>query len=99
MPDRLANVTIMYIEIQLKHILRAHGDNEMCNFYMYYYVDAKHANPFGESDPNCAYDSEPTLFKNYPAEASVPFEHKPELEHTGHQYTDKFCEFFTHMTC
>uniref|UniRef100_UPI003AACF3F8 peptidyl-glycine alpha-amidating monooxygenase B n=1 Tax=Centroberyx gerrardi TaxID=166262 RepID=UPI003AACF3F8 len=60
------------------------SDDEMCNFYIMYYMDSKHAVPF----MNCMETGSKELFRHIPAEASVPIpvspDHMMSMMHTGH---------------
>lgn len=60
------------------------SDDEMCNFYIMYYMDHKHVVPF----MNCMETGEADLFQNIPAEANVPIpvsaEHLHSPMHMGH---------------
>ncbi|XP_026154054.1 peptidyl-glycine alpha-amidating monooxygenase isoform X2 [Mastacembelus armatus] len=62
--------------------------DEMCNFYIMYYMDSKHAIPY----MNCMETGSKELFQHIPAEASVPIivspEHLNSLMHMGHS-TDR----------
>uniref|UniRef100_A0A3B4YKI1 Peptidylglycine alpha-amidating monooxygenase n=1 Tax=Seriola lalandi dorsalis TaxID=1841481 RepID=A0A3B4YKI1_SERLL len=49
------------------------SDDEMCNFYIMYYMDSKHAIPF----MNCMETGSKELFEHIPAEASVPIAVSP----------------------
>ncbi|XP_029921093.1 peptidyl-glycine alpha-amidating monooxygenase isoform X3 [Myripristis murdjan] len=61
------------------------SDDEMCNFYIMYYMDSKHAVPF----MNCMETGSKELFRHIPAEANVPIPVSPEqmmpMMHTGHR--------------
>uniref|UniRef100_A0A915HG78 Peptidylglycine monooxygenase n=1 Tax=Romanomermis culicivorax TaxID=13658 RepID=A0A915HG78_ROMCU len=69
------------------------GKDEMCNFYMYYYVDADHPNPFGSSDAACSWPGDSKLFRKYPAEAYSPFDENQQLLHTAHAADHRFGNF------
>ncbi|XP_022600173.1 peptidyl-glycine alpha-amidating monooxygenase isoform X3 [Seriola dumerili] len=60
------------------------SDDEMCNFYIMYYMDSKHAIPF----MNCMETGSKELFEHIPAEASVPIAvspgHMNSMMHMGH---------------
>lgn len=50
-----------------------HGNDEMCNFYMYYYYDATNKDPFSPapgSSEICSENQRPELFNSYPKMAS-----------------------------
>ncbi|XP_041826674.1 peptidyl-glycine alpha-amidating monooxygenase A isoform X2 [Melanotaenia boesemani] len=49
------------------------ADDEMCNFYIMYYMDSKHAIPF----MNCMETGSRELFRHIPAEANVPIPVSP----------------------
>lgn len=56
----------------------------MCNFYIMYYMDSKHAVPF----MNCMETGSSELFRHIPAEANVPIAvspgHMTSMMHGGH---------------
>ncbi|XP_070844391.1 peptidyl-glycine alpha-amidating monooxygenase isoform X1 [Chaetodon trifascialis] len=60
------------------------SDDEMCNFYIMYYMDSKHAIPF----MNCMETGSKELFQHIPAEANVPIavspSHMNSMMHMGH---------------
>lgn len=60
------------------------SDDEMCNFYIMYYMEHRHVVPF----MNCMEAGEPELFQNIPAEANVPIPvsagHLHSPMHMGH---------------
>uniref|UniRef100_A0A3P8T2A5 Peptidylglycine alpha-amidating monooxygenase n=1 Tax=Amphiprion percula TaxID=161767 RepID=A0A3P8T2A5_AMPPE len=60
------------------------SDDEMCNFYIMYYMDSKHAIPF----LNCMVTGPKELFEHIPAEANVPITgttgHMNSMMHMGH---------------
>ncbi|XP_062409752.1 peptidyl-glycine alpha-amidating monooxygenase B isoform X3 [Sardina pilchardus] len=51
-----------------KTIIGGTSEDEMCNFYMMYYMESKHAVPYMD----CMDHGPSSLFKNIPPEASVP---------------------------
>ncbi|KAG7476513.1 hypothetical protein MATL_G00083700 [Megalops atlanticus] len=51
------------------------SDDEMCNFYIMYYMDNKHAIPY----MNCMETGKGDLFKNIPKEANVPIPVSPDM--------------------
>nr|XP_023652166.1 peptidyl-glycine alpha-amidating monooxygenase isoform X3 [Paramormyrops kingsleyae] len=51
------------------------SEDEMCNFYIMYYMDSKHAVPY----MNCIDDEENDLFRNIPKEANIPIPVSPEM--------------------
>ncbi|XP_055087992.1 peptidyl-glycine alpha-amidating monooxygenase-like isoform X1 [Periophthalmus magnuspinnatus] len=53
-------------------------DDEMCNFYIMYYMDRKHAIPFF----NCMKTDSKELFQEIPAEANVAINVPPNLMHS-----------------
>ncbi|XP_026195851.1 peptidyl-glycine alpha-amidating monooxygenase A [Anabas testudineus] len=62
--------------------------DEMCNFYIMYYMDSKHAIPY----MNCMETGFKELFQHIPAEANVPITVSPDqmnsmmhMEHSDHQ--------------
>ncbi|XP_019750101.1 peptidyl-glycine alpha-amidating monooxygenase isoform X1 [Hippocampus comes] len=65
------------------------SDDEMCNFYIMYYMDSKHAIPY----MNCMKQGSAKLFQHIPPEANIPIPVSPEnmnammhMAHsTGHQ--------------
>ncbi|XP_074546068.1 peptidyl-glycine alpha-amidating monooxygenase A isoform X2 [Halichoeres trimaculatus] len=64
------------------------SDDEMCNFYIMYYMDSEHAVPF----MNCMEPGSAELFEDIPAEANVPIPvsaaHMNSMMHMGHS-TDR----------
>ncbi|XP_077352889.1 peptidyl-glycine alpha-amidating monooxygenase B isoform X2 [Festucalex cinctus] len=60
------------------------SDDEMCNFYIMYYMDSKHAIPY----MNCMKHGSAKLFQHIPPEASIPIDVSPEnmnsMMHMGH---------------
>uniref|UniRef100_A0A4W5KFD2 peptidylglycine monooxygenase n=1 Tax=Hucho hucho TaxID=62062 RepID=A0A4W5KFD2_9TELE len=62
------------------------SDDEMCNFYMMYYMESRHAAPFQE----CMEDGSKELFQNIPPEANVPITVPPEMmmHHMMHSHQD-----------
>uniref|UniRef100_A0A667ZLF8 Peptidylglycine alpha-amidating monooxygenase n=1 Tax=Myripristis murdjan TaxID=586833 RepID=A0A667ZLF8_9TELE len=69
------------------------SDDEMCNFYIMYYMDSKHAVPF----MNCMETGSKELFRHIPAEANVPIPVSPEqmmpMMHTGHRTGTECTEY------
>ncbi|XP_028273446.1 peptidyl-glycine alpha-amidating monooxygenase B isoform X1 [Parambassis ranga] len=59
------------------------SDDEMCNFYIMYYMDSKHATPY----MNCMETGSQELFENIPAEANIPIavspSHMNSMMHMG----------------
>uniref|UniRef100_A0A6Q2WPB6 Peptidylglycine alpha-amidating monooxygenase n=1 Tax=Esox lucius TaxID=8010 RepID=A0A6Q2WPB6_ESOLU len=62
------------------------SDDEMCNFYIMYYMESRHAAPFQE----CMQDGSKELFRNIPPEANVPITVPPDLmmNHVMHSAGD-----------
>nr|XP_020456709.1 peptidyl-glycine alpha-amidating monooxygenase isoform X2 [Monopterus albus] len=60
------------------------SNDEMCNFYIMYYMDSKHAVPY----MNCMETGSEELFQHIPAEANVPITvtsgHMNSMMHMGH---------------
>ncbi|XP_072924040.1 peptidyl-glycine alpha-amidating monooxygenase B isoform X4 [Hemitrygon akajei] len=54
--------------------------DEMCNLYIMYYMDAKHADPY----MYCMQDGSPELFKHIPPEANIPVPYNPNMAMQGH---------------
>lgn len=54
------------------------SDDEMCNFYIMYYMDHQHAEPFF----TCMKTGSKQLFQGIPAEANVPIAVPPSLMHS-----------------
>uniref|UniRef100_A0A3B4Z4W3 Peptidylglycine alpha-amidating monooxygenase n=1 Tax=Seriola lalandi dorsalis TaxID=1841481 RepID=A0A3B4Z4W3_SERLL len=71
------------------------SDDEMCNFYIMYYMDSKHAIPF----MNCMETGSKELFEHIPAEASVPIAvspgHMNSMMHMGHSKGTKASHHIT----
>ncbi|XP_039614846.1 peptidyl-glycine alpha-amidating monooxygenase isoform X6 [Polypterus senegalus] len=56
--------------------------DEMCNFYIMYYMDANEAIPY----MNCMQDGNPLLFRDIPREANIPIPVSPDMMMMhGHQ--------------
>uniref|UniRef100_A0A8C5HS14 Peptidylglycine alpha-amidating monooxygenase n=1 Tax=Gouania willdenowi TaxID=441366 RepID=A0A8C5HS14_GOUWI len=53
------------------------SNDEMCNFYIMYYMDRKHSEPY----MSCVEPGSKELFKHIPAEANVPIPVSPEQMH------------------
>ncbi|XP_078070845.1 peptidyl-glycine alpha-amidating monooxygenase B isoform X2 [Mustelus asterias] len=58
----------------------ATSKDEMCNLYIMYYMDAKHAKPY----MYCMQDGSPELFKHIPPEANIPIPVSPDMTMHGH---------------
>ncbi|KAK9533057.1 hypothetical protein VZT92_010410 [Zoarces viviparus] len=60
------------------------SNDEMCNFYIMYYMDSKHAIPY----MNCMESGDKDLFQHVPAEANIPIAvspgHMNSMMHMGH---------------
>ncbi|XP_034751399.1 peptidyl-glycine alpha-amidating monooxygenase isoform X2 [Etheostoma cragini] len=60
------------------------SDDEMCNFYIMYYMDSKHSIPY----MNCMESTSKELFQHIPAEANVPIAvspgHMNSMMHMSH---------------
>uniref|UniRef100_A0A4W3JI52 Peptidylglycine alpha-amidating monooxygenase n=1 Tax=Callorhinchus milii TaxID=7868 RepID=A0A4W3JI52_CALMI len=64
------------------------SQDEMCNLYIMYYMDAQYAKPY----MFCTKDGSPKLFKHIPPEANIPIPVSPDMAMHGHHpgdYTDK----------
>ncbi|XP_072848591.2 peptidyl-glycine alpha-amidating monooxygenase isoform X4 [Pogona vitticeps] len=56
------------------------ASDEMCNFYIMYYMEAKHA----VSYMTCTQNVNPEMFKNIPQEANIPIPVKPDMMMMAH---------------
>uniref|UniRef100_H3B099 Peptidylglycine alpha-amidating monooxygenase n=1 Tax=Latimeria chalumnae TaxID=7897 RepID=H3B099_LATCH len=56
------------------------SNDEMCNFYIMYYMEAENAIPF----MNCIQDGNPELFQSIPQEANIPIPVGPDMMMNGH---------------
>lgn len=54
--------------------------DEMCNLYIMYYMDSKHAKPY----MYCMQEGNPELFKHIPPEANIPIPFSPNMAMHGH---------------
>ncbi|XP_041041887.1 peptidyl-glycine alpha-amidating monooxygenase A isoform X3 [Carcharodon carcharias] len=54
--------------------------DEMCNLYIMYYMEAKHAKPY----MYCMQEGSPELFKDIPPEANIPIPVSPAMAMHGH---------------
>lgn len=54
--------------------------DEMCNLYIMYYMDSKHAKPY----MYCMQEGNPELFKHIPPEANSPIPFSPNMAMHGH---------------
>ncbi|XP_069370282.1 peptidyl-glycine alpha-amidating monooxygenase A isoform X4 [Paralichthys olivaceus] len=63
------------------------SDDEMCNFYIMFYMDSKHAIPY----MNCMETGSKDLFQHIPAEANVPIAVDPDhmMMHMGKSTNDQ----------
>ncbi|XP_037609524.1 peptidyl-glycine alpha-amidating monooxygenase isoform X2 [Sebastes umbrosus] len=61
-----------------KTYIGATSGDEMCNFYIMYYMDSKHAIPY----MSCMYTGSKELFQHIPAEANVPITVAPGHMHS-----------------
>uniref|UniRef100_A0A665TP87 Peptidylglycine alpha-amidating monooxygenase n=1 Tax=Echeneis naucrates TaxID=173247 RepID=A0A665TP87_ECHNA len=66
------------------------SEDEMCNFYIMYYMDSKHAIPY----MSCIETGSKQLFRHIPAEASIPIRvspaHMNSVVHMEHSAADQF---------
>ncbi|RXN11816.1 peptidyl-glycine alpha-amidating monooxygenase isoform X1 [Labeo rohita] len=64
------------------------SNDEMCNFYIMYYMDNSHAVPY----MNCGDDGSSELFQNIPSEASIPIpvspDHMMSMKHESAPHKD-----------
>uniref|UniRef100_V9K9K6 Peptidyl-glycine alpha-amidating monooxygenase n=1 Tax=Callorhinchus milii TaxID=7868 RepID=V9K9K6_CALMI len=56
------------------------SQDEMCNLYIMYYMDAQYAKPY----MFCTKDGSPKLFKHIPPEANIPIPVSPDMAMHGH---------------
>ncbi|XP_067320627.1 peptidyl-glycine alpha-amidating monooxygenase isoform X5 [Anolis sagrei] len=61
------------------------ASDEMCNFYIMYYMEAKHA----VSYMTCTQNINPEMFKNIPQEANIPIPVKPDMALMGHGHHEE----------
>lgn len=59
---------------------RQTSKDEMCNLYIMYYMDSKHAKPY----MYCMQEGNPELFKHIPPEANIPIPFSPNMAMHGH---------------
>jgi len=59
---------------------RGTANDEMCNFYIMYYMEAKHA----VSYTTCTQNANPEMFRNIPQEANIPIPVKPDMLKMAH---------------
>ncbi|XP_073685191.1 peptidylglycine alpha-amidating monooxygenase isoform X1 [Garra rufa] len=64
------------------------SNDEMCNFYIMYYMDNSHAVPY----MNCGEDGSSELFQNIPSEANIPIpvspDHMMSMKHESAPHKD-----------
>uniref|UniRef100_A0A673IEX4 Peptidylglycine alpha-amidating monooxygenase n=1 Tax=Sinocyclocheilus rhinocerous TaxID=307959 RepID=A0A673IEX4_9TELE len=64
------------------------SNDEMCNFYIMYYMDNSHAVPY----MNCGDDGSSELFRNIPSEANIPIpvspDHMMSMKHESAPHKD-----------
>ncbi|XP_061479385.1 peptidyl-glycine alpha-amidating monooxygenase isoform X6 [Rhineura floridana] len=61
------------------------ASDEMCNFYIMYYMEAKHA----VSYMTCTRNINPEMFKSIPQEANIPIPVKPDMTMMGHGHHEE----------
>ncbi|XP_008112175.1 peptidyl-glycine alpha-amidating monooxygenase isoform X3 [Anolis carolinensis] len=61
------------------------ASDEMCNFYIMYYMEAKHA----VSYMTCTQNINPEMFKNIPQEANIPIPVKPDMTMMAHGHHEE----------
>ncbi|KAM4807960.1 peptidyl-glycine alpha-amidating monooxygenase isoform 1-T2 [Rhinophrynus dorsalis] len=61
------------------------GNDEMCNLYIMYYMDAAHASSY----MTCVRTGEPEFFQNMPEIASVPIPVSPDMMMMSHNHQHK----------
>lgn len=77
------HLVCLYLSTLQPHFLfscRSTSNDEMCNFYIMYYMDRKHAIPF----MSCMNPGPKQLFQHIPAEANIPIPVSPDMMHSGH---------------
>uniref|UniRef100_A0A8C6IZ74 Uncharacterized protein n=1 Tax=Melopsittacus undulatus TaxID=13146 RepID=A0A8C6IZ74_MELUD len=62
------------------------ANDEMCNFYIMYYMEAKHA----VSYMTCTQNANPELFRNIPQEANVPIQIMSDMLKMTHGHHEDF---------
>ncbi|KRY66871.1 Peptidyl-glycine alpha-amidating monooxygenase A [Trichinella pseudospiralis] len=67
----------------------AHGMDEMCNFYMYYFVELKHLDVL-EDFSSCGSSADESLFSQYPADANKPLPPNPVFERQAKMVAERF---------
>ncbi|KAM6226523.1 peptidyl-glycine alpha-amidating monooxygenase isoform 6-T8 [Spheniscus humboldti] len=61
------------------------ADDEMCNFYIMYYMEAKHA----VSYMTCTQNANPEMFRNIPQEANIPIPVKSDMLKMSHGHHEE----------
>ncbi|XP_076219290.1 peptidyl-glycine alpha-amidating monooxygenase isoform X17 [Aptenodytes patagonicus] len=61
------------------------ADDEMCNFYIMYYMEAKHA----VSYMTCTQNANPEMFRNIPQEANIPIPVKSDMLKMTHGHHEE----------
>ncbi|XP_015704915.1 peptidyl-glycine alpha-amidating monooxygenase isoform X2 [Coturnix japonica] len=61
------------------------ANDEMCNFYIMYYMEAKHA----VSYITCTQNANPEMFRNIPQEANIPIPVKPDMLKMAHGHHEE----------
>ncbi|OXB56841.1 hypothetical protein ASZ78_005753, partial [Callipepla squamata] len=61
------------------------ANDEMCNFYIMYYMEAKHA----VSYTTCTQNANPEMFRNIPREANIPIPVKPDMLKMAHGHNEE----------
>ncbi|NWY65138.1 AMD monooxygenase, partial [Erithacus rubecula] len=61
------------------------ADDEMCNFYIMYYMEAKHA----VSYMTCTQNANPEMFRNIPQEANIPIPVKSDVLKVMHGHHEE----------
>ncbi|KFD53169.1 copper type II ascorbate-dependent monooxygenase domain protein [Trichuris suis] len=67
----------------------AHGLNEMCNFYFYYFVSAKHGSVISKLK-YCQEAGDNSIFGKYPADARIPLPRNELFEKEAAMIHDRF---------
>uniref|UniRef100_A0A5S6QDL4 Peptidylglycine monooxygenase n=1 Tax=Trichuris muris TaxID=70415 RepID=A0A5S6QDL4_TRIMR len=67
----------------------AHGLNEMCNFYMYYFVSAKQGSVIAKLKA-CQEEGDSFIFDKYPADARIPLPRNEVFEKEAAMIHDRF---------
>ncbi|XP_041327057.1 peptidyl-glycine alpha-amidating monooxygenase isoform X2 [Pyrgilauda ruficollis] len=61
------------------------ANDEMCNFYIMYYMEAKHA----VSYMTCTQNTNPEMFRNIPQEANIPIPVKSDVKKMMHGHNEE----------